>query len=86
MNETFAPTRDAARARIGGALKGVSRVLTIAEPHLAPGLESWAVCKAAPTGLQTVEQRCDSFSRWRGCASRGLDSAADLLTVNEVLA
>jgi deoxyribodipyrimidine photo-lyase len=69
---------------IAGALKGARSVRSVAEPHLAPWLERWAECEAAPTLFPPVDRRCDSFSQWWARASRGLDSAADLLAVNEV--
>ena len=69
---------------IGAALQGARRVRSIDEPHLAPWLPRWAVCEAAPALFPPVDQRCDSFSQWWARASRGLESAADLLAVNEV--
>jgi deoxyribodipyrimidine photo-lyase len=69
-------------AAIGAALKGARTVRCIDEPHLAPWLTSWATCEAVPALFPAVDRRCDSFSRWWACASRGLDSAADLLAVN----
>jgi deoxyribodipyrimidine photo-lyase len=69
---------------IGAALKGARRVRSIAEPHLAPWLARWAECEAAPALFPPVDRRCDSFSQWWARASRGLNSAADLLAVNEV--
>jgi deoxyribodipyrimidine photo-lyase len=69
---------------IGAALKGARRVRSIAEPHLAPWLTRWAECEAAPALFPPVDRRCDSFSQWWARASRGLNSAADLLAVNEV--
>jgi deoxyribodipyrimidine photo-lyase len=71
-------------AAIGNALKGGRRVRSIDEPHLAPWLARWAECEAAPALFPPVDRRCDSFSQWWARASRGLDSAADLLAVNEV--
>jgi len=71
-------------AAIGAALKGARRVRSIDEPHLAPWLACWAECQAAPALFAPVDRRCDSFSQWWARASRGLDSAADLLAVNEV--
>ena len=71
-------------AAIGAALQGARRVRSIDEPHLAPWLPRWAVCEAAPALFPPVDQRCDSFSQWWARASRGLESAADLLAVNEV--
>ena len=71
-------------ACIGAALKGARRVRSIAEPHLAPWLTSWAACEAAPLLFPPVDGHCDSFSQWWAGACRGLDSAADLLAVNEV--
>ena len=71
-------------AAIGAALQGARRVRSIDEPHLAPWLARWAECGAAPALFPPVDRRCDSFSQWWTRASRGLDSAADLLAVNEV--
>jgi deoxyribodipyrimidine photo-lyase len=69
---------------IGAALAGARRVRSIDEPHLAPWLARWAECVAAPALFPPVAGRCDSFSQWWQRASRGLQSAADLLAVNEV--
>ena len=64
---------------IGAALQGARRVRSIDEPHLAPWLARWAECGAVPALFPPVDRRCDSFSQWWSRASRGLDSAADLL-------
>ncbi len=69
---------------IGAALKGARSVRSIGEPHLDRCLVRWAECEAAPALFPRVDRRCDSFSQWWMRALRGLDSAADLLTVNEV--
>jgi deoxyribodipyrimidine photo-lyase len=71
-------------ASIGAALKGARSVRSIDEPHLASWLARWAACEAAPALFPPVDRRCDSFSSWWAQASRGLNSAADLLAVNEV--
>ncbi|KQW43343.1 MULTISPECIES: FAD-binding domain-containing protein [unclassified Roseateles] len=71
-------------ADIATALKAARSVRSITEPHLAPWLPGWADCEAAPALFPPVDQRCDSFSKWWRRATRGLDSAADLLAVNEV--
>lgn len=71
-------------AAIGAALKGARRVRSIDEPHLAPWLARWAECEAAPTLFPAVDRRCDSFSQWWARTSRAVDTAADLLAVNEV--
>jgi len=71
-------------ASIGAALQGARSVRSIDEPHLAPWLPCWAACEAAPALFPPVDRRCDSFSQWWARASRGLDSAAGLLAVNEV--
>ncbi len=68
---------------IGATLKGARSVRTIADPHLAPWLARWAQCEAPPALFPLVDRRCDSFSQWWMRASRGLDSAADLLDLNE---
>jgi deoxyribodipyrimidine photo-lyase len=69
---------------LGAALAGARRVRSVDEPHLAPSLACWAECVAAPALFPPVAGRCDSFSQWWTRASRGLQSAADLLAVNEV--
>ena len=74
-------------AAIGAALKSarsVRSVRSVDEPHLAPWLAQWAECDAAPTLFSPVERRCDSFTQWWNRTSHGLQSAADLLAVNEV--
>ena len=71
-------------AVIGAALAGARRVRSVDEPHLAAWLSRWAECVAAPALFPPVAGRCDSFSQWWSCASRGLRSAADLLAVDEV--
>ena len=71
-------------AAIGTALAGARRVRSVDEPHLAPWLTRWAECVAAPALFPPVAGRCDSFSQWWARASRGLQSAADLLAANEV--
>jgi deoxyribodipyrimidine photo-lyase len=71
-------------AAIGAALAGARRVRSVDEPHLAPWLARWAECVAAPALFPPVAGRCDSFSRWWLRATRGLQSAADLLAVHEV--
>lgn len=70
-------------AAIGAALQGARSVRSIDEPHLAPWLARWADCVAAPALFARVDRRCDSFSQWWARVSRGLDSAADLLALNE---
>lgn len=70
-------------ATIGAALAGARHVGTIEEPHLAPWLAHWAECWTAPTLFPAVATRCDSFSQWWSRASRGLQTAADLLAANE---
>jgi deoxyribodipyrimidine photo-lyase len=71
-------------AAIGAALQSARSVRSIDEPHLAPWLARWATCEAAPALFPPVDRRCDSFSQWWTRATRGLNSAADLLAVNEV--
>jgi deoxyribodipyrimidine photo-lyase len=70
-------------AAIGDALNRARTVRSIAEPHLAPWLTKWAECEAAPALFARVDRRCDSFSQWWTRVSRGLNSAADLLAINE---
>ena len=71
-------------ATIGAALAGARRVRSIDEPHLAPWLARWAECEVAPALFPPVDRRCDSFSQWWARATRRVESAADLLPVNEV--
>ena len=71
-------------AAMAAALKGAARVRSTFEPHLAPWLAGLAQCEAAPALFPPVEARCDSFSQWWTRTTRGLDTAADLLAVNEV--
>lgn len=71
-------------ATIGNALAGARRVRSVDEPHLAPWLARWAECVAAPALFPAVAVRCDSFSQWWSRASRGVQSAAGLLAVDEV--
>ncbi len=70
-------------AAIKAALQGAQRVRSIDEPHLAPWLAQWAECAAAPTLFPTVDRRCDSFSQWWARVSRGVETAQDLLALNE---
>jgi deoxyribodipyrimidine photo-lyase len=44
----------------------------------------WHSPGAAPALFPPVDRRCDSFSQWWNRATRGLNSATDLLAVNEV--
>lgn len=71
---------------IAAALKGARSVRSIEEPHLVPWLARWAECAPASALFPVVDQRYDSFSQWWTCATRGLNSAADLLAVNTVRA
>ncbi len=66
------------------ALKSARSVRSIDEPHLAPWLAAWAECGATAALFPPVDRRCDSFSQWWNRATRGLNSAADLLAVNKV--
>ena len=72
MTEAYPPTLAAAQARIA------------AVRPLASWLARWAECVEAPALFPPVAGRCDSFSQWWARTSRGLQSAADLLAVNEV--
>lgn len=69
---------------IGAALKSARTVRSIGEPHLMPPLARWAECEATPALFPPVDRRCDSFSQWWSRATCGLNSAAELLAVNEV--
>jgi deoxyribodipyrimidine photo-lyase len=71
-------------ATIAAALQGARSVRSFAEPHLAPRLARCARCEAPAALFPPVDQRCDSFSQWWARTTRGLNSAADLLAVNEV--
>jgi len=72
-------------AAIGAALQSARSVRSVAEPHLEAWLESWADCDAAPALFPAVDRRCDSFSQWWTRATRGLQSADELLAMNEVV-
>ena len=69
---------------IGTALKGARQVRSIDEPHLRPWLARWAACQAAPALFPPVDRQCDSFSQWWTRATRGLNTAADLLEGRKV--
>ena len=84
MDELAAACWHGDAGAIGAALAGARSVRSIAEPHLAPWLQRWAECEAAPALFPSVDRRCDSFSQWWQCSSRGLQTAADLLAANEV--
>jgi deoxyribodipyrimidine photo-lyase len=71
-------------AAVGAALGAARRVRCVAEPHLAPWLPTVAECTPAPMLFPPVDRPCASFSQWWSRATRGLDAATDLLTVNEV--
>lgn len=83
MAELAAECWHADAISIGHALQGARRVRSISEPHL-PWLTQWAECAAAPALFAPVDRRCDSFSQWWARATRGLNAAADLLTVDKV--
>ena len=69
---------------VAAALRGARRVRSVDDPHLQPWLPTWAACAAAPALFPAVDRQCDSFSQWWTRASRGLHSAQDLLSVNQV--
>lgn len=83
MGELAALRWCADAATLGAALQGARRVRSVDEPHLAPWLARWAACDAAPALFPAVDRRCDSFSQWWNRASRGLDSAAELLALSQ---
>ena len=81
----LAPLRWQADAgTVAAALAGARRVRAVDEPHLSPWLASLAQCQAAPQLFPAVDRRCDSFSQWWSRCTRGLQTAEDLLAVNEV--
>lgn len=61
------------------ALQGARRVRTLAEPHLAPWLPSFADCLAPAPLFPAVDRRCDSFMQWWKRASHGVAWANDWL-------
>jgi deoxyribodipyrimidine photo-lyase len=67
-------------ATLGAALQAARRVRSMDEPHLQPWLSQWAECAPAPLLFPVVDKPCESFSQWWTRASRGITSAADLLT------
>jgi deoxyribodipyrimidine photo-lyase len=68
---------------IGDALRAARSVRSIDEPHLARWLPKWAECEVAPALFPQLDRRCDSFSQWWNRVTLGLDSAADLLALEE---
>ena len=64
---------------IGQALRSARRVRSVAEPHLMPWLAQWAECVPAPMLFPKVDRPCSSFSQWWTRASRGSQSASELL-------
>ena len=71
-------------ADIGAALTGSLRVRSVDEPHLSPWLSTWAECEAAPALFPATPELCASFFQWWARSTRGLQTAAELLAVNEV--
>jgi len=65
---------------VGRALAAARGVRCVAEPHLQPWLSQWAQGLPAPRLFPRVERPCTSFSQWWTRASKGLRSAADLLS------
>lgn len=84
MAELAAQRWHGSAGAIGTALKSARSVRSVGEPHLAPWLPAWAECGAAPALFPPVDRRCDSFSHWWNHTTRGLNSATDLLAVNEL--
>ena len=66
-------------ASLATALAGAARVRSVDDPHLTRWLGPLARLDAAPTLFPLVERRCDSFSQWWTRATRGLQSAGELL-------
>jgi deoxyribodipyrimidine photo-lyase len=66
-------------AALSAALAGASRVRSVDDPHLARWLHRVARLQAAPALFPPVHRRCESFSRWWSCATRGLQHAEELL-------
>ncbi|MBT9494338.1 MAG: deoxyribodipyrimidine photolyase [Paucibacter sp.] len=73
----------ASAAEIGAALAASTRVRSVDEPHLRPWLSAWAECRAAPALFPAVAGPCASFSQWWTRSTRGLQTAAELLAVNQ---
>jgi deoxyribodipyrimidine photo-lyase len=67
-------------ASIGYALAAARSVRSTDEPHLAPWLSRWARCQDGPELFPRVDPCCDTFSQWWTRATRGLDSATDLMS------
>ena len=66
-------------ASLATALAGAARVRSVDDPHLTRWLGPLTRLDAAPTLFPLVERRCDSFSQWWTRATRGLQSAGELL-------
>ncbi len=73
-------------ASLRAALLCARSVRTMSEPHLSPWLAHLAECQIAPSLFPPVIRRCDSFSHWWTRVSKGLNSAADLLAINNLSA
>jgi deoxyribodipyrimidine photo-lyase len=83
MAEITATRWHADAATLGAVLKGARTVRSAAEPHLAAWWPRLAECESAPALFPPVTRRCESFSQWWAIVSRGLDSASDLLALND---
>lgn len=65
--------------------EGYAATLVMARFLIAPWLTKWAGCEASPALFARADQRWDSFSRGWARVSRCLNSAAELLTIEEAL-
>lgn len=83
MADLASATWHAPASAIGAALASARSVRTMADPHVATTLGRFAVGEEPAPLFREVERPCDSFSAWWTAATRGLETAADLLAVHE---
>lgn len=71
-------------AGLAALLASARSVRSVSEPHLAAWLPHVAACEPAPSLFPAVTLRCDSFSKWWHRATRGLGSAEQLLSPEQI--
>jgi deoxyribodipyrimidine photo-lyase len=66
-------------AAVALALRGARSVRSVAQPHLAPWLETLAACEPEPLLFPVTTRRFDGFSSWWRHVTRHVERAAELL-------
>lgn len=66
-------------ASLSTALMGAASVRSVEEPHISRRLKPVAQLHRAPSLFPRVDRPCTSFSQWWTRASRGINTAEDLL-------